>query len=312
MPFSPFSWWSIHFSQMSTTILAVYILALCLSALALVARLVLRHRRVLGFGDHVHCATCDYIITPHSSMICPECGSDVREKGLASAQIPPPLKLGSLYLVIALLGLACAMPLTKLVQDYQPFGWRFQVTRIIMPRIGRDGRLSLRYMVTTIGSGRYFGRTMEHIWVNPDQELLSTHDNSLVVRPNDLSVERRGAWVDAPAPEPFTHDLAVRYATLNGAPELAEEIEDAVRDFAAARFPRSNQMLPSEQVQYQLTDAATFIVLAGSYLLITITSCLFVRHHVSRRCRRRTREWRREAIRLALIPPGAVAAVSVN
>src|SRR5437867_3717742 len=213
MPFSPLSYW-LRNSDMAAGLMVVYVLAICLCGLALATRLILRHWRTKHADEHLRCAKCGYIILPNSPATCPECGNNVRITGLVGKYTPPPLKQGSLYLLIVLLAITGAVLLTNLLADCQPFGWKFYVARQIAPRLSSGSSLSTRYLVQSTGAGRYFGRTLDPISIFSLETgvgralLLDIRDGKLTVMDDLGDIAQAGA--------PFNHGVAERLCQQRG------------------------------------------------------------------------------------------------
>jgi hypothetical protein len=273
----------------------------CLCGLTLAARLILRHWRTSHADEHLRCAKCSYIILPNSPATCPECGNNVRITGLVGKCTPPPLKTGSLYLLIVLLAMGAAVLLTNLAAAHQPFGWRFYVARTIAPQLTSGSALTTRYIVQTTGSGRYFGRTLDPIAIFPldgssPTSLMSVWADSLTLTHDVEGVAKAGT--------PFTHEVAERYCRrIGGSPEVAGEIEEALQDVAQKRFPTNSSALPSGQVFYTLTDGGIVGVACACFLLLAGGGSILLWRNGKRRQRWLGQMWRAEADRIGLISP---------
>ena len=294
MPFSPLSNWFRN-SNAAASLMIVYVLAVCLCGLTLAARLILRHWRTTHADEHLRCAKCGYIILPNSPGTCSECGNNVRITGLVGKYTPPPLKAGSLYLLIVLLSMGAAVLLTNLTAEHQPFGWRFYVARTIAPQLTSGSDLTTRYNVQTTGSGRFFGRTLDPIAIFPLDG--SAYTNVMSVWADSLTVMHDIPDV-AKAGTPFTREIAERFCRkVGGSPEVADEIEQALQDIAEKRFPRNNSALPSGQVFYMLTDGGILGVACACFLLLAGGGTILLWRNGKRRQRWLRQMWHAEEVK---------------
>src|SRR5688572_4963144 len=95
------------------------------------------------------CARCGYIVGRGCSVVCAECGSDVREGGIVTPDTPPQAGVapGVGYVLAALAPLPVALAMGSIVARWQPFGWDYQAlwvsdldTRRPGPPAGRTHR----------------------------------------------------------------------------------------------------------------------------------------------------------------------------
>ena len=115
----------------------------------------------LALAAEPRCAACGYIIAPGSSVICPECGGDLREVGLVTATTRPVRSAGPWYLLAFLAALPIGLAAAPAVRRVWPFGWRYHAVWWVDVRLGAPDvmdRNHHRLMVSATGEGRYFGR----------------------------------------------------------------------------------------------------------------------------------------------------------
>ena len=165
------------------------------------------------------CGTCGYIILPGSSVVCPECGSDIREKGIITATTPPAVDITPWLVLGSLVALPAALWLAPRVAHRRPFGWTFSVSRwsyapTADPSVPHGW---IRVVVEGSGHGRFFAKRPEVIVVydqsNRDR-VSPTLDNPFECRKHWSRLASRLLQV-----QPMTR-LLCPPARLSGSEEL--------------------------------------------------------------------------------------------
>ena len=274
-----------------------------------------RARRLAG-GGHARCATCGYILIPGSSIICPECGSDVGDHGLLTRTAPlRTIALGPAYVLIALLSLPIAALASDALRGWHPFGWTYHANVMItLPHDSGTG-IAAHWCVQTDGTGRYFGRRPRHLMIyrndGGDPESVT-----LVVRPADFVLTFRGGRssserVDRPLDlelvAAFVRQTTAettypnRRVTLDDATiaRLSQEILSAARLLAAGDVP--SDQWPRATVNYNLSDWAQLVSLLLTAAVISTAGVYALRRAARTVLHRKRQRWRQEAARLGLV-----------
>ena len=278
--------------------------------------------------EEPRCGRCDYIIRAGSSVVCPECGGDVREVGVVTPRAwraAGVSRAGVWYLLAALLALPMAYHLTGWVAPRQPFGWRYGVIRwcyLDERTTGGEANPSFRrFYVEAHGGGRYFARAPAYVLVHVEPRAASGRRESLgfSVRAPEMTI----LWWDRGAGptrvEPFRYE-AVESFVGRAAPEappeerrrVAREIERHTLALARGDFSTSDvstwDVLPRESVGYALRDGTWLLVGFACYFLV-LAAMVWVMRRSFTRLRRSQRAGRREtAAALGLVEPGSSVA----
>jgi hypothetical protein len=134
--------------------------------------------------DHPACGKCGYNVTGLESMVCPECGSDLREVGIMTpSQRPRPVDLGPLLpmLVWTLLLTGLAVAISGALTTNAPYLRETRVQRVIFAQLSY---LQTTIQVEEVGTVTSWGRRSEG---KPTHLRLSTGTN----RATQLDVDLR-------------------------------------------------------------------------------------------------------------------------
>jgi hypothetical protein len=297
-------------------ILQCYLAALAAS----LAVILLRHlkqrwkyRRRKRPAAEPRCATCDYIILPGSSVICPECGRDLREFGIVTATTLPangPLP----WLALAgLLVLPPALWLASLVERRQPFGWEFNVSRwfYLPPAHPWAPADDARLVVQASGQGRYFGKHPEFVLVYEQSSRLRPLKDLILVRGRDLTHQVMGEGGRGLRDEPLTPEVVQAYvdrvapgASTEARRGVAADIHAYVRAVARGDFPSRDEWvsdpLPRWSVGYNLGEGASLVVTAVIYVMLLTAAFVAWRRAIAAYRRRLRWGWRTAADRLSM------------
>ncbi len=113
-------------------------------------------RKLIGNGVGAACHSCGYAMVAGSSVICPECGCDVRKSGLITDAAKIPWKRLPMVTLAAVLAIPVAMLCAPTAAQWQPFGWHFKVEAWwYLPDSSAD-HIDIMTTVRATGYGRFF------------------------------------------------------------------------------------------------------------------------------------------------------------
>lgn len=301
--------------------LPLYLYAAAVAACIAVAALRALGRRLARRGaalrpDEPQCGTCGYIVRPGGPTVCPECGQDVRVRGLLTASTSPRSGAGPAYALMLLLPIPLALLLGNPVARCQPFGWNYSVSRFIYPQ--GDPRVHgyhNRFVVQASGNGRYFAKAPEFVMAyGMNWPRATAEQPALVVRSRDGVIQRWDAERSRLEYVPFTRERVRAWLDayddgLKGVDRaaLAATIHEHVADLAAGRFGTTDESDPvhMSSIHYGPQDVTKVVVPALCYAAIAAALMSVLRLNLRRADARLARQWRAEAARLQLVePPG--------
>ena len=286
-----------------------------------------KYRDAARLAAEPRCLRCGYIIRPGGSVVCPECGGDVRERGIVAPGALPPLAVWPWYLLAVLTAVPVGWWAGTQIEERQPFGWGYELVRVVhlegTPRV-RMAEARHVIMVDARGTGRYFGKRPEYVqvwWLPPEggrpdvPVLLVYADPYRYVASGGVGAMRREG--------PFDRRVIAEFLALcePALPErrrerVIEEIDEAVRLFASGAFsseigtssgdvPNSSVSFSdiSQQVVVYHVPARTRLILRTGFALLLLIPALWLVRNAVRRGRARRRErWGRAAEGLGLVP----------
>ncbi len=301
--------------------LPLYLYVAALAACAAIAGLRalgwrLARRRAALTPDEPRCGTCGYIVRPGGPTVCPECGQDVRVRGLLTASTSPRPGAGPLYALMLLLAIPLALPLGDVAARCQPFGWNYSVQRFVYPKGDpREHGYHNRFVVQASGNGRYFGTAPTFVMAyGMNWPPHKAEQPGLVVRSRDELILQWDAERSRLQYVPFTREQVRAWLKsyddglegVDGA-ALAATMHGHVADLAAGRFGSTDESDPISMcsIRYGLQDVTIVVVTALSYAAIAGALVSVLRANLRRVDARLARQWRAEAAQLQLVEPGS-------
>ena len=277
-----------------------------------------KHRRRNRPDAGPRCATCDYIILPGSSVICPDCGLDVREFGIVTATTLPANAPLPWLALSGLLVVPPALWLASLIERRQPFGWEFSVSRwFYLPSTkpwapADDARL----VVQASGRGRYFGKRPDFVLVYEQSSRLRPLKDAILVRGKDLTHQVMAEGGTGLRDEPVTRQVVQAYVdrvapgiSTEARRGVAADIHAYVRAVARGDFSSREEWvsdpLPRSSVGYNLSEGVSLVVAGVIYVMLLAAVFAAWRRAVAADRRRLRSGWRTAADRIGLVAPAA-------
>lgn len=270
-----------------------------------------RDRRALAAEPR--CGGCGYIIARGGSVVCSECGGDVREVGI----VTPATRFGrssrAWYVLVALLAAPVGVAVARVVEERQPFGWEFSLSRWVY--IDETPMGLHRFVVQASGTGRYFERRPEHIMVYEQPRSTAHPGLGLVIAVPGMTYRPFVGAGDTVRPGvPFTRG-ALEEMIQAAAPDqpastrqrVVSELEDHVWAVARGDFSVSERTLsvadalPREALGYRLSNMSRFLVHLLCVAAVPPVPLWFMRRALRQRHDSMRRKWRRAAGEMRLV-----------
>lgn len=298
------------------------------AAVAVTAGVILRrrfstwrvYRDARRLSEEPRCGRCGYIVRPGASVVCSECGSDVREGGIVGPRTLPPGRPLAWYVLVVLLALPVALWLGPRVAPWQPFGWDYETRWLQRIDAARGGRGQFThsfhaFRVYAKGSGRFWGRRPALVVPSDgwDSGIREEATFRKLIRASDVTFEEMDPVARRLRRRPFERGLigewvarAAPDASVATRDEVVLEMEAAVVAALRGELPPTAAKRRSySSVTYRLRDRVPLAVSGVCYVLLACGAAWGIRRLSARRRRLARESWQRAAEGLGLVAPGA-------